>query len=165
MPISLFPNNFFVRFLGLKDYFRFSFIATIRMKMLLILGGLFILIFICIIPLSRKIQEYNIQKNGKIVTVTITKIQNPFGTRTRSFIKFIYEDKLFEKRQGRAFEKGHKIGDKIKMKHTEGSDIFLFENEKIEEEFISSAILGVLGIVFIVMGIPRNKSRKGMPTF
>ena len=124
--------------------------------MFLILGGLFILIFICIIPLNRNIQEYNIQKNGNLVTVTITNIDNSFGTRTRSFIKFIYAGKLFEKRQGSAFGKGHKVGDKIKMKHTEGSSIFLFENEKIEEEFIASAILAIFGFILIVMGIRRK---------
>ena len=126
------------------------------MKSILILGGLFIIIFICIIPLNRKIQEYNIQKNGKLVNVTLTYIANPIGTKTSRYIKFIYEGKLFAKRKDHSFGKDHKVGEVIKMKHMEGSDIFLFENEKTEEEFIASGILAIFGIVFIIMGIRRK---------
>lgn len=52
--------------------------------------------------------------------------------------------------------KGHKVGEEIKMKHMEGSDIFLFEKERIEEEFIALGILALFGIKFIVMGIRRK---------
>jgi hypothetical protein len=42
------------------------------------------------------------------------------------------------------------------LKHIDGSNIFLFETEKIEKEFASAAVLAVLGITFIVIGATRK---------
>ena len=126
------------------------------MKPFLIFGGLFIIIFICIIPLSRDIKECNIQKNGDLVTATITYIPHCIGAKIMYFMKFTYEGKVFDKKVGCGYADTYKIGDRIQLRHIDGSDIFLFENEKVEKEFISSGILAVLGITFIVMGVRRK---------
>jgi len=126
------------------------------MKPFLIIGGLFIIIFTCVIPLSRDIKEYNIQKNADIVTATITYIPHCMGTKIKHFMKFNYAGQEFDKKVGCDFAETHKVGDTIKLKHIDGSDIYLFENEKVEKEFISSGILAVLGVVFIVMGVRRK---------
>ncbi len=68
------------------------------MKPFLIIGGLFIIIFICVIPLSRDIKEYNIQKNGDLVTATITYISHCIGAKIRFFMKFTYAGKEFDKK-------------------------------------------------------------------
>jgi hypothetical protein len=124
----------------------------------LVIGGLFIIIFICIVPLKRHIQEYNVQKNGKLVTATITYIPNFVGCRTMHFIDFIYAGKKFDKKVGCGFAGTYKIGETIKFRHIDGTKIFLFENEKIEKEFISFAVLAVFGIVIIVIGA-RKRAR------
>ena len=126
------------------------------MKLFLIIGGLFIIIFICIIPLNRDIQEYNVQKNGKLITATITYIPICSGTKGKYFMKFTYAGQEFDKQVGCGFADIHKIGETIKLKHKDGTDIFLFENESKETEFISTALLTILGIAFIVIGVKRK---------
>jgi len=126
------------------------------MKISLIIGGLFIIIFICIIPLKRDIQEYNIQKNGELVTVTITYLPNCIGTKVRHFMKFTYSGEKFDKAIGCGLAENYRIGEVIRLKHIEGTDIFLFENETKEGEFISTLLLGILGIVFIVIGLRKK---------
>jgi hypothetical protein len=126
------------------------------MKLFLIIGGLFIIIFICIIPLNRDIRKYNVQKNGELVTATITYIPICRGTKIKYFMKFTYAGQEFDKKVGCGFSDTHKVGETIKFKHTDGTDIFLFENEKTETEFISNGLLALLGIVFIVIGARRK---------
>ena len=126
------------------------------MKLLLIIGGLFIIVFICIIPLSIDIKEYNVQKNGELITATITYIPICSGTKIKYFMKFIYSGQEFDKKVGCSFADTHKIGETIKLRHKEGTEIFLFENENKETEFISTGLLAVLGIVFIVIGLRRK---------
>lgn len=126
------------------------------MKILLIIGGLFIIIFICIIPLGRDIQEYEVQKNGELVTATITYIPICSGTKIKYFMKFVYAEQEFDKKVGCGFAETHKVGDTIKLRHKDDTDIFLFENERKETEFISTGLLAVLGIAFIVIGVKRK---------
>lgn len=122
------------------------------MKLFLIIGGLFIIIFTCIIPLNRDIQEFKVQKNGELVNATITYIPICSGTKIKYFMKFNYAGQEFDKKVGCGFGDTHKIGETIKFKHTDGTDIFLFENENKQTEFISTAILAILGITLIVIG-------------
>ena len=72
------------------------------------------------------------------------------------FMKFTYEGQEFDKKVGCGFADTHRVGDTIQMKHVDGSDIFLFDNEKVEKEFVSAGILAVLGIAFIVIGARRK---------
>jgi hypothetical protein len=126
------------------------------MKKLLIIGGLFMLVFICLVPLKRDIQEYNTQKNGKLVTATITHIPICSGTKVKYFMKFTYDGQEFDKRVGCGFADTHKVGETIELKHTDGTDIFLFEKEKKETEFVSTGLLAILGIAFVVIGARRK---------
>jgi hypothetical protein len=126
------------------------------MKTFLIAGGIFIIIFICIVPLPRKIKEYNIQKNGNIVSVVITYIPHCIGTKIKHFMKFRYAGQEFDKSIGCNFSDTHKVGETFNLRHIEGTDIFLFENEKIETEFISAGLLALFGIAFIVIGVRKK---------
>jgi hypothetical protein len=126
------------------------------MKPLLIIGGLFIIVFICIIPLNRDIKEYNVQKNGKLVTATMTYIPICSGTKIKHFMKFIYAGQEFDKKVGCGFADTHKVGETIKLRHIDGTNIFLFENEKKEKEFISTGLLAILGVAFIVIGVRKK---------
>lgn len=122
------------------------------MKVLLIVAGLFFIIFCCIIPLGRDIKEYEAQKNGALITATITYTPNCIGSKIKYFMKFTYAGQEFDKKVGCGFGDTHKIGETIKLKHIDGTGIFLFENENKKTEFISTALLAALGISFIVIG-------------
>ncbi len=126
------------------------------MKLVLILAGLFIIIFICLIPLRRDIQEYQVQKNGQIIAATIIFIPNCIGAKIKYFIKFKYEGKIFDKKAGCGFGDIYKVGDSIRLKHLIRTDIFLFENEKKETEFISTGLLLLFAIFCIFIGIKRK---------
>lgn len=125
------------------------------MKLFLIIGGLFILVFVCIIPLSNDIEEYNVQQNGELVTATITYIPICNGTKVKYFMKFIYAEQEFDKAVGCDFADTHKVGETIKFRHKDGTDIFLFESENKESEFIAVGILAILGVVSIFIGLRR----------
>lgn len=126
------------------------------MKLFLILGGLFLIIFTCIIPLKRTIQEYDVQKHGELVTVTITYVPNCLGTKVHYFMAFNYSGQKFDKRIGCGSTDDYKIGEAIKLKHIEGTDIFLFEKETKEGDIVSAGLLGIFGIVFIIIGLRKK---------
>jgi hypothetical protein len=123
------------------------------MKLFLIIGGIFIIVFICIIPLNRDIQEYDVQKNGNLVDAVITYIPICSGTKIKYYMKFTYSGQEYDKKVSCGFDEIYRIGETIKFKHIDGTDIFLFENENIEKEFIATILLAILGIIFIVKGI------------
>lgn len=122
------------------------------MKLFLIIGGLLMIIFFCLVPLKRDIQEYKVQKTGEIVKATITYIPNCIGTKSNQFMKFTYAGSEFDKSVGCAFSDTHKVGDTINLMHNDGTDIFLFETENKESEFISAGLFAIIGISFIIMG-------------
>ena len=126
------------------------------MKLFLIIGGLVMIIFMCVIPLKQDLKEYKVQNEGELVSVTIVEVPNCIGTKNNAFMKFNYYGQEFSKKVGCAFSDKNKIGDQILLKHIEGSDTFLFEDEKKEAEFISISLMGVLGIVFIVIGLRKK---------
>jgi hypothetical protein len=123
------------------------------MKSFKIFGGLFILIFICLVPLRRKLNEYDTQKNGDLVTATITYIPICLGTKNKYFMKFMFAGQIFHKKVGCGFSDRHKVGDTIKLRHSPGTDIFLFDTEKLETEFISVGLLALFGIFCIISGV------------
>lgn len=125
------------------------------MKTILIIGGLFLLIFTCIIPGTRVIQEFDVQNNGELVKASITYIPICIGTKTSNFMKFRYDGEIFTKRVGCSFADDHKVGEPINLKHKEGTAIFLFEQEDKSTELVSIAILGLVGIVSIVYGLKK----------
>lgn len=110
----------------------------------------------CLIPISKDFEDYDVQKNGKIVTATITYIPVCLGTKTSQYMEFKYAEMKFDKNVGCNFSDTYKVGDTIKFKHLEGTDIFLFEEESIESEFIASGLLAIVGITFIVIGARRK---------
>ena len=106
---------------------------------------------------AEKAFEINeVQKNGELVTATITYIPICSGTKIKYFMKFVYAGQEFDKKVGCGFAETHKVGETIKLRHKDDTDIFLFENERKETEFISTGILAVLGIAFIVIGVKRK---------
>jgi hypothetical protein len=121
---------------------------------------LFLIVFVSIIPLKRDIEEYQVQKNGKIIEATITYLKDCIGSKTYYFMKFAYNGQEYDKRVRCGFENTHKVGETILLKHESGKNIFLFENEKREKEFVSSGLLVLLGIFLIGFGIKKRNSER-----
>lgn len=69
---------------------------------------------------------------------------------------FRYNDKTYDKKIWCSFSDNHKKGDTIKLKHIDGADIFLFENEKIEKEFISMVLLALAGLLIMIIGFRKK---------
>lgn len=126
------------------------------MKAFLIAGGFFLIIFICLIPLKRNIQEYDVQKNGQLVKAVIIEVPNCFGTRVKHFIKFKFENEIYSKTTTGKPCESFKVGDSIALKHEPESDIFLYDTEDIKSQFISSALIAIAGISFIIIGFKKK---------
>jgi hypothetical protein len=122
------------------------------MRVWYILSGLFIIIFICLIPLKRHFQEYRVQTQGKIINVRLTYVPHSIGCKIIYSAKFVYEGKEHSKKVGCTFDETHKVNDVIQLKHIEGIDIFLFPEENITKEFIASGALAAFGIFLIIYG-------------
>ena len=120
----------------------------------LIYGGL-ILLFIGLVPLKRHFSEYEVQKNGEIITAIIVNVPNCFGTKIRHFLKFRYNNKIYSKTIGKPCEE-YKVGETLYLKHIEGIDIFLYEDEKVEWEIASFLILAVSGLGCIIFNLKRK---------
>jgi hypothetical protein len=128
------------------------------MRVWCILSGLFIIFFICIIPLNRHFKEYRVQKQGNIINARLTYIPHSLGCKIRYSAKFVHEGREYAKKVGCNFYETHKVGDVIKLKHIEGIDIFLFPDESIVKEFMAFGALAVFGIFLIIYGSRRQRT-------
>jgi hypothetical protein len=122
------------------------------MRILYFLAGL-ILLFISFAPLKHKYQEYLVQQNGKLVEVRITKLRPSNGCKILYFFEFEYGDNQYSKRAGCNFHESHKIGQVIKLKHTEGSEIFLFPEEELGSEFVAFGLLGLFALFILIKAV------------
>ena len=122
------------------------------MRIWYILSGLFITIFICLVPLKRHIQEYNVQKHGKLINAHLTYVPHSVGCKIKYSIKFIYASKQYSKKVGCNFDDTHKVRDIVQLKHIDGTDIFLFQDESITREFIAFGTLALFGLFLIIYG-------------
>ncbi|MGZ4012112.1 MAG: hypothetical protein ACXVLF_14225 [Flavisolibacter sp.] len=125
------------------------------MKAFLIIGGIFIIIFLCIVPLKRDIAEYYTHRNGELITAVITDVPNCIGTKVKHFIKFRFDNSIYSKIIGAPCDQ-YKVGQEIQLKHTPGTDLFLYVNETKESELISTGLLAVAGLAFIVIGFKKK---------
>lgn len=122
------------------------------MRILYFLAGL-ILLFISLAPLKHKFQEYLVQQNGELVEVRITKLRPSIGCKTLYFFEFEYEGNQYSKKAGCNFHESHKIGQVIKLKHTEGSEIFLFPEEEFGSEFVAFGLLGLFALYILIKAV------------
>jgi hypothetical protein len=127
------------------------------MRVWYILSGLFIIIFICLIPLKRHFLEYRVQTQGEIINAQLTYVPHSVGCRIIYEAKFVYKGKEYLKKVGCNFDETHKVSDVIQLKHIKGTDIFLFPEESITKEFIAFGTLAAFGIFLIIYGT-RKKS-------
>jgi hypothetical protein len=122
------------------------------MRAIYILSGLFLLIFVCLIPLPRHFREYRVQTHGQLVNVQLTYVPHAVGCKIKYSMKFIYAGSEYSKKVGCNFDETHKAGDIVQLKHLEGSDILLFPDENIAKEFFAFGALALFGVFLIIYG-------------
>lgn len=126
------------------------------MRAFYILSGLFLLIFVCLIPLPRHFREYRVQTQGQLVNILITYVPHSVGCKIKYSMKFDYAGSEYSKKVGCNFDETHKAGDIIQLKHLEGTDIFLFPDESITKEFFAFGALALFAVFLVIYG-SRNK--------
>ena len=127
------------------------------MKRFFIVGGL-LFVAMGTIPLKHHIAEYDTQRNGEMVKGRIAGVPNCGGTtKTKRYIKFRFENEIYSKRTTGKPCREFKLGDSIVLKHTKGTDIFLYDTETVESELISFGILILTGISFIIVGVKKSR--------
>jgi hypothetical protein len=122
------------------------------MRIWYVLSGLFLIIFICLLPIKQHLQEFKVQMQGTLVNAQITYVPHPIGCKLRYSMKFIYEGEEYSKSVRCNFDDTHKVGDIIQLKHIEGADMFLFKDENIITEFLAFAALFLFGFFLIIHG-------------
>jgi hypothetical protein len=124
------------------------------MRLFYLFGGL-LLLFISFAPLKHKYQEHQVQKQVELVEVRLTKLRPSIGCKILYFFEFEYAGKQYSKKAGCNFHDTHKPGQVIKLKHLNGSDIFLFPDEDIGPEFIAFGLLGIFALFLLIKAVKR----------
>jgi hypothetical protein len=124
------------------------------MRLFYFLGGL-LLLFISFAPLKRKYQEFQVQKQGQLVEVRLTKLRPSIGCKILYFFEFEFAGNQYSKKAGCNFHDTHKPGQLIKLKHLSRFDIFLFPDEDIDREFIAFGLLGIFAFFLFIKAAKR----------
>jgi hypothetical protein len=91
--------------------------------------GFALLAFILLIPLSFGLYEkWQVYTKGNIVNVTITSL--PGALSTNGTVKFRFQGRVYAESMNGATAKYFHFGDTLQMKHLDGYQIFLFENDR-----------------------------------
>ncbi len=75
--------------------------------------------------------------------------------KIRHYLKFKYDNKIYSKAIGKPCEE-YRIDETLNLKHRKGTNIFLYENEAIETEFISFGLLAIFGLFCVIYGFKRK---------
>lgn len=122
------------------------------MRAFYVLSGLFLLIFVCLIPLPRHFREYSVQTQGHLVNVQLTYVPHSVGCKILYSMKFVYDGSEYSKEVACNFDETNKVGDIIQLKHLERSVIFLFLDESLTKEFFAFGGLALFGIFLVIYG-------------
>lgn len=95
-------------------------------------------------------EEFNrleVLKNGQIDKMEIIdKPGSCLGTKVKWMIKLKFKHKILSKQVSGAYCEEHFLGQKVEMRYLNGSEIVLFPKEGVTAEFISSCIIGLIGL-------------------
>lgn len=129
------------------------------MKSLLILGGIFLLI-LSIVLLPKTIKKYELSKTNNFSIVTIEKLPDCQQGYKSKFLHIDYEGDSYILKTKCKYLVGLHDGQQILMLHKPGTKIFQFKDENFLFDIISFVVLGLMGIIFIVMGYLKLRREK-----
>lgn len=108
--------------------------------------------------LKNSLAQLAVAKNGEIVEMVIKKIPTScIGTRANHFMTLEYNQILYDKKIGPSYCEEHHVGEIIKIKFLENSDIILFPDENPITQVFACIILGLFGLGMIIYGLVAKK--------
>ena len=126
-----------------------------------IVGGI-VFCFLSLIGLRFKIDSYNVQHYGELITVKVIYVPNCTLTKVKYNIRFQYidngETNEYSKRIGVGLCDKLVVGQELKLKADLEKKIFLYENEDVSIEFYSMGLLAIAGIICLIFGFKKSNS-------
>lgn len=114
------------------------------MKYLFVVG--IVLLIGAIILIYSNYEQLNVEKNGKIVKMTIVGLpKSCIGAKVRYFVTYSYDGVNYDKATRGNYCETHYIGQLIDMKVLEGSNTILRPDESARMNLLSFVALGLLG--------------------
>jgi len=127
------------------------------MKFILVSGVVFFLGSIVLI--YSNYEKLQVQKRGRIVKMKIEKLPSfCMGTKSRYFVKYSYNGKIYDKRIKGSYCQDHHLGEIVDMKVMDGSAIILFPHESIIFSLVSFGVLGIFGLVIFIIYFKKIRS-------
>ncbi len=117
------------------------------------------LIALSIILFPKTIQKYEVSKTNNFVLVKLSKLPNCKSGYKNKFVHIYYHDITYILRTKCKYVVGLQEGQKIKMLHKEGTNIFLFKGENVTFDFIALIILAFAGVLCLIINSKRNSQR------
>jgi hypothetical protein len=132
------------------------------MNYFLFFGGLFMLIFACIIPMPKAWEQYEVLHHGEQTYADIIKISKPYWHRRYSYRRRLVlgvHGHEVTKEVHVAFSDSLKPGDRILVLTMPGKDqIMLPRDDPDGHQFYAGLLLGVAGIYFMFRGARDRKN-------
>lgn len=126
------------------------------MKNTYILIGI-ILIIGSIFFVRAEFGRLKVLRQGKIVKMEIVEKPNScLGTKVKWMMKLKLENDIFSKQISGAYCEEHHLGEIVEMRYLKGSEIVLFPKEGVTMEFISSIVIGILGLGLLLNSLLRK---------
>lgn len=99
-------------------------------------------------------KKLEVLKKGQIVKMEIIdKPGSCLGTKVKWMMKLKFQDKILSKQVSGIYCEEHFLGQEVEMRYLNGSDTVLFPKEGVTVEFISSCIIGLIGLGLLLKSI------------
>ena len=113
-----------------------------------------------LISLRFKIDSYNVQQHGELISVKVLYVPNCIGTKMKYNFRFQYIEngviKEYSKRIGGGLCDQLLVGQELKLKANLEKMIFLYENEDVRSEFIAMGLLGLASTLCFIFGFKKT---------
>jgi len=128
-------------------------------KTIYIIGGI-VFGILSLIGLRFKIDSYNVQQQGELISVKVLYVPNCIGTKIKYNFRFQYMEngviKEYSKRIGGGLCNKLLIGQELKLRANLEKKIFLYENEDVRREFVAMGLLGLGSILCFIFGFKKQ---------
>jgi hypothetical protein len=127
------------------------------MNKALLIGGL-VLVVIATITTPNAYLNYEIKESKQIVIVKLVELPNcENGSYKNKFVRFEFKGSEITKRTSCKYVDKFHVGQNIEMFHKNTTNNFVFRNEDVFTNLVSSLLIGLLGIVIAFIAIRKNK--------
>ena len=118
-------------------------------KVLIIGSSILVLISILITP--HEILKYTTSQSGNFATVKLIKLPNCDRRYKNKFLSIEFQDSMYTFRTSCKYTKHLIAGQEIEMLHKPGKNVFIFKEENVVLDLVSSIAIGLLGFGGIIL--------------